>query len=383
MSGKLSHIVLIGNYKPDKQQSMLRFLLMVEKLLNERGFTTETLYPTVFFGAIIKPESGSLGKWLSYFDKWILFPCVLLIKRLRPLYRKDTTRFHICDHSNAVYISYLPVERTIVSCHDVLAIRGAFGFKDAYCEASRTGLILQKWILNSLKKCRKIAFVSSTTKQQFLDLIKEENHVGKHYELIYNGLNNSFYKMKENELRQAIADFPEIPQNPFLLHIGSALPRKNRKMLLEMLNLLRNESDLTVCFAGEAADDELTQLISKYNLGSRVKFIVEPEQRLLLALINKASVFVFPSFSEGFGWPVIEAQACGTPVITSSIQPMPEIAGNAAMIADPYNANDFSSAFLSLQMNDLRENMIQSGYMNIKRFDNKIMIEKYIGLYNA
>lgn len=362
---------------------MLRFLLMIEKLLNERGFTTEKLYPVVFFGAFIKPESGNIGKWLSYIDKWILFPCLLLIKRWGALYRKDTTRFHICDHSNAVYISYLPVARTVVSCHDVLAIRGAFGFKDAYCEASGTGLILQKWILNSLKKCRKIAFVSASTKQQFLDLIKGESQEGKHYELIYNGLNNSFYRMTENELNQALADFPEIPLNPYLLHIGSALPRKNRKMLVEMLNLLRNESDLTVCFAGEAADYELTELISKYNLKSRVKFFVEPEQRLLLALINKASVFVFPSFSEGFGWPVIEAQACGTTVITSNIQPMPEIAGDAAIIADPYNAGEFSSAFLSLQMNDLREKMINSGFRNIQRFDNKLMIEKYISLYNA
>jgi glycosyltransferase involved in cell wall biosynthesis len=87
---------------------------------------------------------------------------------------------------------------------------------------------------------------------------------------------------------------------------------------------------------------------------------------------------VFPSYSEGFGWPIIEAQACGAPVITSNKAPMmSEVGGEAALYADPDNAFSFAEEFRKLKNEDFREEVIRLGYENAKRFD----FEKTMGQY--
>src|SRR5712675_779390 len=120
------HIILIGNYKPDDQVSMQRFTNMLEKGFNEAGITSEIWYPRVFFGKWVKQTFYGLGKWLGYIDKWIIFPFILKRRIRRSKRQNKSFSFHICDHSNAPYLKYLPVERTVITCHDVLAIMGAF-----------------------------------------------------------------------------------------------------------------------------------------------------------------------------------------------------------------------------------------------------------------
>src|SRR5690606_39604599 len=99
-------------------------------------------------------------------------------------------------------------------------------------------------------------------------------------------------------------------------------------------------------------------------------------------LYNGAEAFVFPSLSEGFGWPVIEAQACGTPVVTSNFQPMLEVSGNAALHADPKSPKAFAEALMTISNINLREELIKLGFENTKRFYVKHMIESYLKLYN-
>ena len=90
---------------------------------------------------------------------------------------------------------------------------------------------------------------------------------------------------------------------------------------------------------------------------------------------------MFPSFSEGFGWPPIEAQACGAPVIASNLAPMPEVSGEAALFADPYSPQAFAEAFLTLKGNvSLKEDLIQKGIKNIERFHIDKMMRAYLEL---
>ena len=374
-------IILIGNYPPDKQESMKLFSTMLSRGLAGKGIESETWLPTIFFGKYSSNNTKGIGKWLGYVDKWILFPVILRTRLLKRKYRNGEIRFHVCDHSNSPYLAHLPVEKTAITCHDVLAIRGAFGYEDAHCKASRFGLVLQKWILKNLVKAGKLATVSELTLQQLVALSNGKYKKDNSWQVIHNAFNEDFRRLPENICHQKIREMG-IADTAFLLHIGSSLERKNRKLLVDMLHELGTNWNGIVCFAGEAIDAGLQEHITQLGLQNRVKSVVRPSHENLLALYSSCEAFIFPSFSEGFGWPVIEAQACGAPVIASSVEPMCEVSGGAALHESPHNAADFAKAFLSLRDLSLKEKIIAKGYENCKRFSLNTMIDAYVALYN-
>src|SRR5690606_30874322 len=110
--------------------------------------------------------------------------------------------------------------------------------------------------------------------------------------------------------------------------------------------------------AGQKISDKLQKAIEKHGLQSRVISVVKPNHMELVALYSACTAFVFPSYSEGFGWPVIEAQACGAPVIASNIAPMQEVCGQGAQLVDPDDAIGFAEALLNLQDPDVRAKWI-------------------------
>ena len=89
----------------------------------------------------------------------------------------------------------------------------------------------------------------------------------------------------------------------------------------------------------------------------------------LIKLYNAADLFVFPSLHEAFGMPILEAMACGTPVITSHVYAMPEVSGDAAILVDPHNPDEIANAIYKVLTNDgLRSEMIKKGLERVKRF---------------
>jgi glycosyltransferase involved in cell wall biosynthesis len=374
-------IILIGNYTLDNQESMERFTLMLYEGFKTKGIVTDIWRPIFFFGnKSLNPHSG-LGKYLGYIDKWLLFPLVLKWRLLKKSNRSHSVFFHICDHSNAPYLKHLPKDRSGITCHDVLAIRGAFGYADAYCPASGMGKILQKWILQNLSKAKKIACVSQHTLLQLKDLCERNDVNDKNWVVILNAFNAPFRPLLKAESQERLQFTVLNGMSPFILHIGSSLPRKNRKLLLDMVYQLGNQWNGYVCFAGEALDEDFTNHAEKLGIKDRVVSIVRPNHDVLVALLSTCEAFVFPSFSEGFGWPVIEAQACGAPVIASDLAPMPEVSGGMALHAPPTSSKLFAEAFLKLKDIPFRESVIQNGFQNVLRFSNDQMINDYISLY--
>jgi glycosyltransferase involved in cell wall biosynthesis len=375
------HIILIGNYIPDDQVSMQRFTNMMYAGFNNAGVKTEIWYPKVFFGKLVRQTFYGFGKWLGYIDKWIIFPFILK-KRIRKSRRRhQTLSFHICDHSNAPYLKYLPADKTVITCHDVLAIQGALGYPDAYCEASQMGKIMQSWILKYLIEAKKLAAVSSQTLTQLELLSKNKLPENRKWRTIHNGFNEEFEPMDVSSLPSILGLINTELKNPFLLHVGSGQPRKNRELLVEMISILGTRWNGKICFAGEGIDPKLSAYASSLGVNDKVISVVSPGHKDLIALYSACEAFIFPSFSEGFGWPLIEAQACGAPVIASRVPPLPEVTGGAAIHEDPKNANKFAEAFLSLENKDLRNTLIQEGFKNICRFNSDKMIQEYINLH--
>ncbi|MFT3932638.1 MAG: glycosyltransferase family 1 protein [Chitinophagaceae bacterium] len=374
-------IVLIGNYKPDGQESMERFAQMLYAGFKRKGLACEIWRPHVYFGKLTSDTTKGYGKWLGYIDKWMLFPIAIRIRLLKKQYRQADIRFHIGDHSNAPYLAHLPKYKSGITCHDVLAIRGALGYADAYCPASAMGKVLQKWILRNLLKSKHIALVSGKTKMQLMELANNKKDNDQHWEIILNAFNADFYKTDKATTASLLGESGIDANTPYLLHVGSDLPRKNRKLLLEMVHQLNGSWKGKICYAGYPLEQELVSLADSLQLSDRIISVKQPSHQQLLALYSQCEAFVFPSFSEGFGWPVIEAQACGAPVIASNIEPMPEVSGGAAIHAAPANANEFAAGFLQLQNEAIREKLIEQGYENAKRFDPDVMIAAYCRLY--
>lgn len=374
-------MILIGNYPADKQESMIRFAHLLHSGLTSSGLEAEIWWPTVFFGAKITAPNAGLDKWLGYLDKWLVFPVVLTWRLLRAS-RDVATHFHICDHSNAPYLKYLPSARTAITCHDVLAIRGSLGHADTHAPASALGKVLQKWILHHLSRAKLLAAVSDFTLDQLRELQPESLPSHKDWRVIHNSFNAKFEPLPLLEARrrltQAGIDLPAV----FILHVGSGHPRKNRRMLLQMVAVLGQRWDGSICFAGEAMDKELLAEAISLGLRERIVSVPGPSHAVLVALYSACQVFVFPSLSEGFGWPVIEAQACGTPVIASSTAPMPEVSGGAALHADPTSPQAFAEALLAVQDEQQRADLVQKALKNSHRFTPERMINAYLDLHS-
>jgi glycosyltransferase involved in cell wall biosynthesis len=360
-------------------------------VLKENNYDVIILHPVVFFGIIFKKIPFRYRKWVEYIDKFIIFPFILLFKRLYYNFKFTNYKFHICDHSNSFYIYFLP-QKTTITCHDVLAIRGSLGFKDAYSDCGFTGRILQKIIFHSLNKFQKISFVSKFSFNQYIELKSILNYNTKQqFQIIYNSFNYEYKKIPLEELNNLSKNFlPEKLNNKkFILHVGSSLPRKNKDLLIKLLNKLDNKWDGILCLAGSnnntgSNNNKSTiELIEKYNLVEKVVIIKNPSPSVLEILYNKCFVLIFPSFSEGFGWPLIEAQSVGCPVITSNLEPMLELTEGSVLYANPNDEKSFENMFYEILEDSKRNTLIELGYNNIKRFNKEKIINEYISFLNS
>jgi len=376
---KNDKVILVGNYSKDKQVSMNSFLNIIALGLKKEGYKFEIWKPLICFGSIFNNTNKGIGKWCGYIDKYVITSVYFYLKVLSNKFTKINYVYHICDHSNAIYLPILPNRKTLITCHDVIAIRAALGYKDAYCEASSFGKILQNQILKNLKKAQCIAMVSSNTKNQFFEIAPSKINQ-KRISVIHNGFNQPFTKLLKVEIEAAKSI---LPNKPYLLHVGSNLPRKNRILLLEILKGITANFDGYLCLAGMGLDHELKKACETLELTNRIIVYEKPNHEVLNLLYNACCAFVFPSKSEGFGWPIIEAQACGAPVICSNIEPFIEIAGNSALMANPANSKEFIEQLERLLNNTLRENLIEKGFQNCKKFTTEKMLSNYINLYKT
>ena len=282
--------LLIANYLPDKQESMRRYAENLARDLSAKGVKTTIWFPPVCFGRLLSSTQHGLGKYLAYIDKYILAPVALLLKRIR--FIGTPVKYHICDHSNAPYRFYLPKAHTGITCHDVLAIRGALGYEDAYCPATGMGVFLQKWILRNLSKIPRIAAVSQFTLDQLLELATPQKSFN--WAVVYNTFNAEFTPMNREEARTLLEQFC-IPHNePFIFHIGSQLPRKNRKMLIEMF-ARSDRFKGKIVYAGQPIDPKLLAVIKEYKLEDQVVEIVKPNHEELVALYSFCLLYTSPS----------------------------------------------------------------------------------------
>ncbi len=239
-----------------------------------------------------------------------------------------------------------PGLKTIVTVHDL----GSEYLPQMHQLKQRLYLgFMQKY---QLKTANKIIAVSNATKE---DLVKKVGIDPKKVEVIYEGYDKKLFKpdTKSNSVKQ------------YYLFVGTVQPRKNLERIIKAVAKIGQK--LVVAGAKGWMSDEI------YKLGAqnKVKFLPPQGGRVgrvadqdLPALYRGAKALLFPSLFEGFGLPILEAQACGCPVVTSNISSMPEVAGKGAILVNPYSVDDIVNGIRKINRNKL----IKAGFENIKRF---------------
>lgn len=367
-------VLLIGNYPPDRLQSMQRFATMMLDGLAAAGVAVELIQPQPFLGRF-RFAGGYVAKWLAYIDKFVLFP-VQLRRRLKA----SPALVHICDHSNAMYAKQIRGTPVVTTCHDLLAVRGALG-EQTDCPASLTGKWLQHWIVAGLRAATVVACVSKATLEDACRLVAPPDGKPK-LKLITLGLSYPYRTLPAAEARARLVKFSALrPDMPFVLHVGTNLRRKNREGVLRIFALCKADWNGLLVFAGEPLSEALCSLGRQLGVLDRVVEIPDATSEVLEALYNGATAFLFPSRFEGFGWPIIEAQTCGCPVICSDRAPLPEVAGDAGLIHPVAEEERFAAEIIRLTDPQERALWSARSLRNAERFSTDKMIAEYISAY--
>lgn len=365
------NILLVGNYPADQQKSMAAFLSMMQTSLTILGHHVEIISPA----ARLLPENVTphgFYKWVAYIDKFIIFP----IKLRRASKKYDIV--HICDHSNAMYVLALSKTPVLVTCHDVLAIEAARNMLPDW-NVGFMGKIFQKLIFNGLNKADAIVCVSEYTKSH----LKNLGYTGKSVSVALNSFNADFFQDDDSIIEKIITQ-AGLPNNAkYFIHVGSDLPRKNRMLVLKMFNIIFHnfpDRNYKILFVGPSFSTIMTNYISDNNLTDSIISIKYASHDTLRALYSGAIGLIFPSLQEGFGWPIIEAQACGCPVFTSNILPMTEVGGEGAIYINP--TDEYAAAKKIMESLDNLISIKSKGFNNTIRFSKKRMMNNYSFAYS-
>lgn len=155
----------------------------------------------------------------------------------------------------------------------------------------------------------------------------------------------------------------------YFLYLGTLQPRKNLHRLIQAFARLRTRAVLVLAGRPGWLYSDLFALVRRLGLEGRVLFpgYVRSEDRA--ALLSGAVAFVFPSLYEGFGLPVLEAQACGCPVVCSNASSLPEVAGDGALMVPPEDVGALADAMARVEADaDLRAHLVERGFANLRRF---------------
>jgi glycosyltransferase involved in cell wall biosynthesis len=367
-------VLLVGNYPFDGSTSMHIWSQAMLRELRQLDVDVELISPRPRFGKI-KPSVHGVGKWLGYIDRFAIFPRALLSAAAQ------ADIVHLCDHGAAMYAPTIKRKfkgkPVVVTCHDLIAVRASRGELPEF-RSSFFGKILQRWICHGLEHATRVACVSRTTFDDARRILEEDENLC----VILNGLNYPYQPLAPDEVERRLADLASI-QAPFVLHVGSNAAYKNREGVLRAFAKAVEETDLQLVIAGEALNQKLAGLARDLQIENRIVQIVKPAPSLIEALYNRAACLLFPSRYEGFGWPPIEAQACGCPVVASDIPTLAEVLGQSAILKPVDDEAGVADAIRRLAFDqEFREQLRQSGFVNVRtRCQTARMIGEYLSLY--
>ena len=232
------------------------------------------------------------------------------------------------------------------------------------------------------KKSDRILTVSEASKR---DILRFFNVPPEKVAVIHNAIDERFLAPADPERMELVKQRYQL-DHPFVLYVGNIKPHKNIERLIAAFGRAREQCDnkLKLIIIGDEISKYpgLRQQVHKHKLDKYVRFLGFQPMETLAAFYRLARAFVFPSLYEGFGLPPLEAMACGAPVVTSNVSSLPEVAGGAALLVDPYDEEAIAASIVRA-VNDeaLRADLIARGRERARMFSWKQSVQKIHEIY--
>jgi len=301
-------------------------------------------------------------------DLWSLFFLPFLLK---------TSNIDIYFNPRYVLPIFKGNIKMVVTMHDMIA----FLYPEIWPGIS--GFRIRKYIKLSTQRADAILTISNWAKKdivRILDVPKDKIKV------IYNGINKKLFKPIPGLSLQRLVKRKYAIRKKFILTVGPLGARKNHHRLIDAYSILpkciREDYQLIVTGEKKGTYNNLLKKVRKTCPADDIVFTGFIPEKEMPMVINAASLFIFPSLYEGFGIPLLEAMACGTPILASNISSIPEVAGDAALLFDPYNINEMANAIdKAINDKDLRQKLVRKGFKQIKKYSWENTAKEILGVF--
>ena len=216
---------------------------------------------------------------------------------------------------------------------------------------------MRRLLPQTLAQATRLITISNFTRQELIDELEPKQPI----DLVSPGVADTFITIDAVQ-RQACRDAYALPER-YILSVATLEPRKNLSGLLkayaQLPEAMRQTYPLVLAGAPGWHGEELNALIIHLREAGELLYLGYVDQAYIPSLYANASLMVYPSFYEGYGMPIAEAMATGCPVITSNCSSMPEVAGNAAILIDPYDIQSITLAIAEVLTNTSRQNLMR------------------------
>jgi len=298
-----------------------------------------------------------------------------LLGAKRTLYSQGVDIYHGLAHQipRSVRQKRVPIVLTV---HDLI-------YRHYPELSSNTDLRLyESQLINACSISDKIIAVSESTKR---DIVNFFSISPKKISVIRQAVDYRYHKIATTEIIQQTRSNYGLPER-YLLYVGSMSERKNLLSVVKALKIIPRADRLPLVVVG--AKSSYSNVVGEYiknnGLDNWLIFPKRVETEDLPAVYQAAEIFLYTSLYEGFGIPILEALSSGIPVITSNVSAMPEAAGPDSRLIDPKRPDEIASSIIDILSDDsLRRKMVRNGYSYAQKFDNKIVTEQMLQLYQS
>ena len=313
----------------------------------------------------------------SLWGRWIKYPKV--VRNLQ------SDVFHILDHSHAILADYLDANHTVVTCHDVIPLLASRKLID---------VPYKPWVLATFQKriesMRRAAHVVCDSDSTRNDLIKHAHFNPVHVSVVPLGIEPSFSPHPplgvsvDDERLEFAKQFGLSPNRCTILQVGTKNRYKNTPTVLHVLReISKNKSDVCLLRVGAPFFEDELLLIEKLGIGDRIFHIGRVSEYDLRRAYRFASLLLFPSLYEGFGWPVLEAMASGCPVVVSNKASLPEVVRDPTLCFDPHDIGGLSDKICMILENEsLRAEYVVAGLVNASKYSWEATAKETLIIYD-
>ncbi len=272
--------------------------------------------------------------------------------------------------------------RSVVTVHDL----GYRYFPQAHTARDRAYLEVSTW-----RDAHGAAHVLADSQATRDDLVRFTGVPADKVTVVYLGRDETLAPVEDPArlaaVQQRLGIRSDGRSQPYILHVGTLQPRKNLVRLVEAFAQIRErQPGLLLVLAGQRGwlADPIYQRVADLGLQEHVRFPGFVDDADLPALLSGAACFAFPSLHEGFGFPVLEAQACGAPVLAANSSSLPEVAGDGALLVDPLDTAAIAAGLLRLIEDEALAGRLQAaGFANLRRFSWQRCAEQTLAVLEA